>query len=430
MPDFENVNNFRFSIDELTEIFEALGLVPSSTICKDISAMYSAQGSRVNTSLLYGIFKVFTAQIEKLQIIQQPQVAEPIKNIPHNAGTAANLHPTDSKQPKTRRLSSKTTRHQELNVRYFKHLSSYLDLLAKHIIEMNRKMENLKFANQQQKNGNSMKNCEKIDNLNRTLDKITENLTNLSKTNRQGKKLSAIIKCIRNLTTEIEKCSESFQQLSTLLHDDKHRNATSGDCGVKSNAKSFAHTNEPNSYAVWLNEFNASPFSKIYLADIERKHCAKIDEIRTQMTKDFDEKIEINRRFVRLHYKEKMLEKCKTSFGETLQMNRVQRENFNEMIDNKLKMVKDLKVDCVQRQNAATSTKEVVAKKITKDIGCGGDEVLIKRTNASNLSLHKAASINIAAIHVPDPVDNKENEGHKTVNESPPYPDYVVQYAR
>lgn len=422
MPDFENVNNFRFSNDELCEIFEALGLDARSSICTAIVAVYASQGARVNTSLLYGCLKVLIEHSGRMAIGQTADtVPKPVVDIvpPSQQGLQAPL-PT-SAQNSRRRQHSKSARHQELNVRYFKHFNNYLDLLAKHIVEMNRKMGRLKMC--PQPSANAGENSAKLETLNRTLGKITDTLSNLSKSNRQGRKLTAIIKCVTGLTAEIEKCSQNFEQLSIVLQHE-HRGAATT-------------VEPPNTYDEWLRQFNASPHGKEFVADMERTHRKKVDAVRQQLGKDFEEKIEINRRFIRLHYKEKMLEKCRSSFGDALQLSRSQRDNFNEMIDNKLRLVKDLKSDCAQRQTTAAATVTVVDRativepKTTKEFGCGDGFI---GWSVTKLSVHKAASVQIAAILPDDPMGNKENterqQQTRKVTDEPPYSDYAVQYAR
>lgn len=421
MPDFENVNNFRFSNDELCEIFEALGLDARSSICTDVVAIYASQGARVNTSLLYGIVKVLIEHSDRIAIGGGQLKAPIVGALPEKQKMPAE---TTSKSQQ-RRKQSKGIRHQELNVHYFKHFNNYLDLLAKHIVEMNRKMTTLKSCQHPSSSG---ANSAKLETLNRTLNKITDTLSTLAKSNRQGRKLSTIIKCVTGLTAEIQKCTANFEHLSGALQRERRRTVAAAT--TTTTTKILA---DPQTYAEWLRQFNASPYGKQFVDDTERMHRRQIDAIRQQLGKDFEEKIEINRRFIRLHYKEKMLEKCRSSFGDSLQLSRSQRDNFNEMIENKLRLVKDLKTDCAQRQTGAAVVDRatiIEETKTTKEFGCG--DGFVGGWSMAKLSVHKAASVCIAATLPDDPMANKENTREQRTPKvtDEPYADYVVQYAR
>lgn len=316
--------------------------VHKSTILQTYKTPSERDGTLVDTSLLFCIMKTLSqaVAVNGTQKNDAP-LAQPLQDDDNN----------DCQQCKNNR--KKTKKNDELHSKYYKHFYKYLELLSQHVVEIS---ENTKKLNAEptksddQHSKNSLKTCE----LNKRLDKITESLTHLSKSNRKARKVTEIIKSITRLTNEVERCSTNVVKYSDAINESS-----------KNAAKQSEST---KNYAEWLNQMTASPFGQRFIQNLESAQEKAVANEVQRIKANYNEKFQTTRKLIKFHYKQKTFEKFRSTMLRSPVM-QSRRDDFNELIDEKLRLLKEKenywKQNLVRASTTVTSNEEMVRQTIS-----------------------------------------------------------------
>lgn len=268
-------------------------------------------GVPVDTSLLFCILKALSRTVS---INSQPQnVANSVPQSQDELSICQHC-----------KNSPKKPKKDELHSKYYKHFYKYLELLSQHVVEISKNTK--KFKEPARTDDHQSKSSPKITELNKRLDKITESLTNLSKSNRKARKVTEMVKSITRLTNEVERCSRNVAKYSI--------NQQSSQVAAGS-AKS-----QTANYTEWLNQMTESAFGQRFVKNLEIAQEKAIANEVQRIKNYFNEKYETTRKLIKFHYKQKTFEK----FRETMLRSPImqsRRDDFNELIDEKLRLLKE-----------------------------------------------------------------------------------------
>ncbi|KAJ6638173.1 hypothetical protein Bhyg_10906 [Pseudolycoriella hygida] len=314
LPDFEKINKFRFDSTELEEIMKALSLdrsdIYKSEICQSYKTPHKDEGACIDKSLLFCIIKTLSQAVSTDRI--------------HETDAVPQRPPNEEQNCENCKTNCSRIKNDELHSKYYKHFYKYLELLSQHVVEISENTKKINEPTQpnDQASKNSLRTCE----LNKRLDKITESLKNLSKSNRKGRKITEIIKSITRLTNEVERCSSNVVKYSNALHQSAKDTAT--------NSKS------PSNYAEWLGQMTESSFGQRFIKNLEAAQEQAIAIEVQRIKNDFNEKLRTTRKLIKFHYKQKTFEKFRATVLSSTAM-QSHRDEFNELIDEKLRLLKE-----------------------------------------------------------------------------------------
>lgn len=278
----------------------------------------------VNASLLFSIIKTLCQ-------------ADSTKRSVQNDSKRVQQPQDDDTSCKSNRKKSK---NDELHSKYYKHFNKYLELLSQHVVEISENTKKLKEPTikcDEQQSKSSSKACQ----LNKRLDKITESLTNLSKSNRKARKVTEIIKSITRLTREVERCS---------------RNVTKYSNAIDQSIKTAADANKtPANYTEWLNQITESTYGQRFIKNLEVAQEKAIATEVQRLNEMYNEKYQTTKKLIRFHYKQKTFEK----FRNTVLGSQGRMEDFNGLIDEKLRVLKEQ--ENYWKQNLARASTQMTA---------------------------------------------------------------------
>ncbi|KAG4065305.1 hypothetical protein HA402_012747 [Bradysia odoriphaga] len=325
---------------------------------------HERDGNLLDTSLLFCIVKRLSQTVSVNSQPDQPQNDANLLPQPVEGDNSCHHCKNNPKKPKK----------DELNSKYYKQFYKYLELLSQHLVEISENTKKFKepAKSDDQQSRSSLKICE----LNKRLDKITESLTNLSKSNRKGRKVTDMVKSITRLTNEVERCSRNVAQYSKINQQTSQNAAES--------------TKSPTrNYTEWLNQMTESAFGQQFVKNLEiAQEKAIANEVR-RIKEYFNEKYETTRKLIKFHYKQKTFEK----FRETMLRSPVmqsRRDDFNELIDEKLRLLKEKenrwKQNLVRASTQTMTSDEMVLNPtVSHNIQTGNIGVPVGNTNETTL---------------------------------------------
>lgn len=294
LPDFEASGRsemFRFADDELKDIFEAIGI--TSQVEKAARQLYeNKQGKTqdvINKSLLYCVLKTL---LEQVNGEENPKTTA---KDPFDIGEAYMDGSAQRKNVCSNCASSKNKREKfEISARYFKYLNKYLDILSDRVREMSKSLIDIN------DNKSKISKCSKStvdtvvleNNLKKNLDKIIENLGQLSKSKRKSKKFRDILNSIDRLSTSLEKCGSNMENLLEVTNANV----------LKPNEK----PSENLDYSEWIRQLRSSEYGQRFMDRLELSLQKTIDRERESLEKLYEEKLENYRILMKLHYKQKL----------------------------------------------------------------------------------------------------------------------------
>ncbi len=278
----------------------------------DITKMYQSpqerDGTLVDTSLLFCIIKTLSEAVSVNAV--NGNDAKPPQQSQEN----------DNSCPHCKNYRKKPM-NDELHSKYYKHFYKYLELLSQHVVEISENTKKIKEPTNPD-DQSSLKTCQ----LNKRLDKITESLTNLSKSNRKARKVTEIIKSITRLTNEIERCSSNVTKYSNAVN--------------KSSKDATKNGQLPTNYTDWLNQMTVSPFGQRFIKNLENAQQKAINNEVQRIKENFNEKFQTTRKLIKFHYKQKTFEKFRSTMLRSPVM-QSRQDDFNELIDEKLRLLKE-----------------------------------------------------------------------------------------
>lgn len=296
--------------------FQALALdhsdIHKSEIVHTYQTPHTSDGTQVDTSLLFCIIKTLSQAVSVNEKHQNDVKLPPQTQEDDN----------DCQHCKSNR--KKMTKNDELHSKYYKHFYKYLELLSQHVVEISENTKKLKepTKSDDQHSKSSLKTCQ----LNKRLDKITDSLKNLSKSNRKGRKIAEIIKSITRLTNEIEQCSSNVA---------KYSNAIS-----QSSKDAAKNDKSPTTYTEWLNQITESAYGQRFIRSLEIAQEKAVATEVQRIKENFNEKFQTTRKLIKFHYKQKTFEKFRSTMLSSPVI-QSRRDDFNELIDEKLRLLKE-----------------------------------------------------------------------------------------
>lgn len=270
-------------------------------------------GILLNTSLLFCIIKTLSIAAT-LKAEEKPQ---------NDVKESQQLQDGDDKCTNCKNNCVKPKK-DELHSKYYKHFYKYLDLLSQHVVEISENTKKLKESTKpdDQHSMSPLKSCH----LNKRLDKITESLKNLSKSNRKGRKISEIIRSVTRLTNEIERCSSNVAKYSKALNQPTE--------GAAKTVKSASN------YTEWLSQMTGSAFGQRFIRNLESAQEKAVANEVQKMKESFNEKFHTTRKLIKLHYKQKTFEKFRSTMLNSPVI-QSRRDDFNQLIDEKLRLLRE-----------------------------------------------------------------------------------------
>lgn len=321
LPDFEAQRKFRFNTTELGQIFEAINITPE---IKDIvTGLYVTPcDDQVNTSLLYSLLRIILPSAE----------------IGHSKGTQ-----TSVSEPTLKCVSKK-----DKDLKYFRKFSEYLDQLSHHLLQMTKSMKSLQI-NKSPKIENIVHNSsDKLNRLNKNLENITQKLMDLSVSKTNEREIHEMVLNVTGLTGEMQRCAQSFEKLLELTV----QTAAIPTTQPTGTAKASKLNIQPDqTYTEWLMQMKTSKFGRKFISSLETYQRKTMQEESDRLRKTFEDQLAQHRLLFKLHYKQKLLEKCKCMVNAANGTERVQELiNFNDIIDAKLRALKEREAAAVNQK--------------------------------------------------------------------------------
>lgn len=292
---------------------------------------HDRDGIPVDTSLLFCIIKTLSRAVS-------------VNEKPQNGAKLPQQLQDDSSDCQHCKNNRQKAKKDELHSKYYKHFYKYLELLSQHVVDISENTKKLREPAKSE-DQHSLKTCQ----LNRRLDKITESLTNLSKSNRKARKITEIVKSITRLTTEIERCSSNVTKYSNAIN--------------QSSKDTAANVKPPTNYTDWLNQLTESAFGQRFIKNLEMAQEKAVASEVQRIKENFNEKFQTTRKLIKFHYKQKTFEKFRATMLSSPVM-QSRRDDFNELIDEKLRLLKEKenywKQNLVLASTKTTSNDEMV----------------------------------------------------------------------
>lgn len=295
LPNFESTprdEQFRFTSNELNDIFQAIGL--STTNLKSIEEFYmdkNVKGNKMQRkkSLLYSIFKMtltkFESTIENGRKESKIGQSDQSKHSTNVTTTCNNCC----------RLKSKKF---QVNSRYFKYLNRYLDVLSERVREMSKSLANIYDRNQfLSKEIQNTKDETTINenSLKEKLNTITEQLEQLNNSKRKTHKLREILLCIERLSCTLEKCGTNLENILLLTNK----------CIQNESEPTVAPTivEQDVDYTTWLKNLQQSKHGKHFIERLEASLQCSVAKEEENIERMFAKKLENYRTQMKNHYK-------------------------------------------------------------------------------------------------------------------------------
>lgn len=279
LPDFESMRKFRFNNEEIYEIWEAV--TGSKANRKDLHKhVIHSYETNPNISLLLLVLKYLLKkdplELHKRNAEVQTELQEKLnKSISAQASERENKTPPKT-APKDDNL---------------KHINSYLLKLSDKVLEMTREFEQFTKQRHESRSRN-LKSARSREyyNLNKSLERITENMKVMAQSKRKNKRLSNIVESIDNLTQQFGKCAENFENVTKVLSS-KEKSGTSVEekskrAKVKVKEKQTETDFGEKSYAEWIHDMRNTENGQKFLNRVSFKirKCMKYAEILLHLT--------------------------------------------------------------------------------------------------------------------------------------------------
>lgn len=295
LPNFEATpknQTFRFSDDELKDIFEAMGISSQVEFAARRLYQQNSDGTPelLNRSLLYCVLKnvlEFHAKNAAVDNKTQTDHAEDVNATQPQANACPNCLIAKTKPKKF-----------EISSRYFKYLNRYLDILSDRVREMSKSLVEINSKNKSSKCSKSPADTSTIEtNLKRNMEKIIENLGQITKSKQKSKKFRDILNSIDRLSSSLEKCGGNLESLLQITSASEKEHVTN------SSHKPSEHVD----YDEWLQQLRNSDYGRKFLDRLEVSLQKTIDKERDRLEKLYEEKLENYRILIKLHYKQKFI---------------------------------------------------------------------------------------------------------------------------
>ncbi|XP_053948448.1 uncharacterized protein LOC128856992 [Anastrepha ludens] len=325
LPDFENAQHFRFTNDEIKEILEAI-FDKTSNEAAFKNSIIGKYESNKNVSLLMLIMRYLLRQKEdcarklasfKSEAVTKGTQTAQMSTTPYEAEQI--LPPQHS--PEARK--SKT----EMPNSHLKYLNKYLMILSTKVKEMSEQFEEMRkqpYALPSTRLSKSVR-TRRYDKLNRSLERITSQLKQMTHTKRKSKQVVAVVSAVDALAAQFSKCVESFRSVSRELiasnekqqklpnaepHKPQHTQAAVQvdlSCGRIQGGKENRPAEE-KTYTDWVHEMRHTKNGQKFLDRIEVSLKKALNRQRELLRNESEEKLQHQKQLLKIQYKEKLME--------------------------------------------------------------------------------------------------------------------------
>ncbi|KAM7350715.1 uncharacterized protein ACRADG_009205 isoform 2-T2 [Cochliomyia hominivorax] len=431
LPDFESMRKFRFNHEEIYEIWEAVtgSKANKRDLHKQVIQNYE---TNPNISLLMLILKYLLKKDPLEQHKRNAEVQTETKEKIHKSISAHNSE-RENKTP------AKMAAPKDDNL---KHINNYLQKLSDKVLEMTQEFE--KFTKQchesRTRNLKSARNREYY-NLNKSLERITENMKVMAQTKRKNKRLTSIVESIDNLTQQFGKCAQNFDNVTKVLGNKEEKPKR-----VKLKVKEKQTETEfvEKSYAEWIYDMRNTENGQKFLNRVEKSLRKALAKHREQLQNETEIKMKHLKSLMRLHYQQKLskhllhdpkvnldeVRKCNDNIERKLQQfEKKQIELMHKLQDSS----QDLKEAQEQRRQESTETKslqqeinpksqnvDMQDKVTTVDFNTDEEQVL-PTNDIENIPEKQANKMleKIENVSLIEKIDHKTNENVKEISEDP-----------
>ncbi|XP_061394721.1 uncharacterized protein LOC133330281 [Musca vetustissima] len=346
LPDFESMRHYRFNEREINDIWEAVtGTMPIKR-CLD-AAVLDEYETDASTSLLLLIIK-------SLLNMKPPEMLHKTVEIQTDNDRVAPAHHCQQKQS----VSVQTTNVPESPTKStpkadnLRHINKYLLILSQKVNEMTREFEMLikqRNLKNSQKSARSVRSRD-FHTLNKSLERINENVKHLTKCRSKGKPLTNIVESIDNLTKQFGKCAESFGQVTRELakKETQNINIKTDTCVQRNSIEKQTETEvQEKSYSEWINEMRTTENGRKFLERVEHSLSKAVAKQKEQWQNEQDNKMKQMKSLIKLHYKQKMLTLLSRQSSEEQQTNEAKK--LNETIEIKLRNFETKQMELLEK---------------------------------------------------------------------------------
>ncbi|XP_046803132.1 centrosomal protein of 128 kDa [Lucilia cuprina] len=349
LPDFESMRRFRFNNEEIAEIWQAVTGAKASKrdLNKHIIQNYE---TNPNMSLLLLIIKYLLKREAEDHLKRNAEV-QTDKQEKENKSISAQVSDPEKKSAKDENLQ---------------HINQYLLILSQKVVEMTREFE--QFAKQRHESrSRTLKSARSREyyTLNKSLERITENMKAMAQTKRKNKRLSNIVESIDNLTQQFGKCAQNFDNVTKVLsnrEEQKPMEEKPKRNKVKFKEKQTETESQEKSYAEWIHEMRNTENGQRFLNRVEISLRKALTKHREQMQSETDIKMKHLKSLMRLHYQQKLskhlLQDPKINLEETRKCNDNIEKKLQQFEKKQMELLEKLKESSLELREAQQQRKE------------------------------------------------------------------------
>lgn len=266
LPDFECMRHYRFSEREIREIWDAVTGVVAGGVkpCLDTQIL-DEYATNSNNSLLLLILKSLVEMKPQEMLRKSVEI--------QTDGDAACQEKRSTSVQATQQSPAKTSAKGPDNLR---HINKYLLILSQKVTEMTREFELLvQQRNLQKPRHQKSSRSQEFQTLNKSLDRINENVKQLTKCKRngKGKRMTNIVESIDSLTKQFGKCAEGFGQVTkqltkkeqTLQVEEEEKRFERPSAKVNCKEKQTETETQEKTYSDWIYEMRTTDNGRKFL---------------------------------------------------------------------------------------------------------------------------------------------------------------------
>ncbi|XP_005185855.2 kinesin-related protein 4 isoform X1 [Musca domestica] len=338
LPDFESMRHYRFNEREINEIWEAVtGTLPAKR-CLD-SAILEEYETDASNSLLLLILKSLL-KMKPQEMLHRTVEIQTEDNTPYQQKQSISVQAT-AVPPSPNKSKGKSPDN-------LRHINKYLLILSQKVNEMTREFEMLVRQKNLQKPQKS-KSARSRDflTLNKSLERINENVKQLTKSKTKSRRLTNVVESIDNLTKQFSKCAESFGQVTRELTKKERQNVMAARLEkTDSREKQTETVAQEKTYAEWIEEMRTTENGRKFLERVEHSLSKAVAKHKEQWQNENEIKMKQMKSLIKLHYKQKMLALLSRQSSEE-QTNEARK--LNETIEMKLKNFETKQMELLEK---------------------------------------------------------------------------------
>lgn len=246
-----------------------------------IAEYYFKNENKLNNSLLHILFKILFDNL----LQQLPKSSANQNELSH----CINCHKSVNK--------CLSPNNDPQNAKY---LNRYLLSMTKKIKEISKRMEKLKDNDKLSTDVLAKtKSIENLENLNKSLEKLTNEFKLLDETNKGAEgQLTCVVHSINHLSEKFEACTKNFD---SILKTVAQQNSSVKDNNVKV-------MKDPQSYLDWISDVKDSKHGQKFLKKLESQLLKTLESEKQINEKMYEEKLELDRQLMKEHFRQKLSE--------------------------------------------------------------------------------------------------------------------------